>query len=111
MYDQVNLSSPGSTAPVDHWHNDSIAFAGVVVLSDMEVVVRLVIFNKKNSRYCQQCNVEVVMVLVLVWTIMLLFGILGVIVVLSLESCCEIHRKQNLTFKYFKCSGYARGEA
>jgi len=33
---QVNLSSPGSTAPVDHWHNDSIAFAGVVVLSDME---------------------------------------------------------------------------
>ena len=35
---QVNLSSPGSTAPVDHWHNDSIAFAGVVVLSDMEVV-------------------------------------------------------------------------
>ena len=34
---QVNLSSPGSTAPVDHWHNDSVAFAGVVVLSDMEV--------------------------------------------------------------------------
>jgi len=33
---QVNLSSPGSTAPVDHWHNDSIAFAGVVVLSDMQ---------------------------------------------------------------------------
>ena len=47
MYDQVNLSSPGSTAPVDHWHNDSIAFAGVVVLSDMEVVVVLVVFNKK----------------------------------------------------------------
>merc|ERR1712012_1071531 len=45
---QVNLSSPGSTAPVDHWHNDSIAFAGVVVLSDMEVVVLLVVFNKKN---------------------------------------------------------------
>jgi len=32
---QVNLSSPGSAAPVDHWHNDSIAFAGVVVLSEM----------------------------------------------------------------------------
>ena len=47
MYDQVNLSSPGSTAPVDHWHNDSIAFAGVVVLSDMEVFVVLVVFNKK----------------------------------------------------------------
>ena len=49
MYDQVNLSSPGSTAPVDHWHNDSIAFAGVVVLSDMEVVVVLVVFNKKTA--------------------------------------------------------------
>ena len=36
---QVNLSSPGSKAPVDHWHNDSIAFAGVVVLSDMEVAI------------------------------------------------------------------------
>ena len=35
----MNLSSPGSKAPVDHWHNDSIAFAGVVVLSDMEVVI------------------------------------------------------------------------
>ena len=32
----MNLSSPGSSAPVDHWHNDSIAFAGVVVLSEMQ---------------------------------------------------------------------------
>ena len=32
---QVNLSSPGSTSPVDHWHTDSIAYAGVVILSDM----------------------------------------------------------------------------
>ena len=22
--------------PIDHWHNDSIAYAGVVVISDME---------------------------------------------------------------------------
>ena len=41
---QVNLSSPGSTAPVDHWHNDSVAFAGVVVLSDMEVNFNLLIW-------------------------------------------------------------------
>jgi len=33
---QVNLSSPGAVGPVDHWHNDSIAYAGVVVISDME---------------------------------------------------------------------------
>ena len=33
---QVNFSTPGSLAPVDHWHNDSIAYAGVVVISDME---------------------------------------------------------------------------
>jgi len=33
---QVNLSSPGSTSPVDHWHTDSIAYAGVVILSDMQ---------------------------------------------------------------------------
>jgi len=33
---QVNLSSPGALTPVDHWHNDSIAYAGVVVISDME---------------------------------------------------------------------------
>jgi len=33
---QVNLSCPGAAGPVDHWHNDSIAYAGVVVISDME---------------------------------------------------------------------------
>ena len=33
---QVNFSTPGSLTPVDHWHNDSIAYAGVVVISDME---------------------------------------------------------------------------
>ena len=33
---QVNFSTPGSLSPVDHWHNDSIAYAGVVVISDME---------------------------------------------------------------------------
>ena len=33
---KVNLSSPGALGPVDHWHNDSIAYAGVVVISDME---------------------------------------------------------------------------
>jgi len=36
---QVNLSSPGAVAPVDHWHNDSIAYAGVVVISDMEGMI------------------------------------------------------------------------
>ena len=35
----MNLSSPGSLSPVDHWHNDSIAYAGVVVISDMEGMV------------------------------------------------------------------------
>ena len=55
------MSSPGSTAPVDHWHNDSIAFAGVVVLSDMEVAIVLVlswdmlvvdvVFDKTFSRH------------------------------------------------------------
>ena len=33
---QVNFSTPGYLTPVDHWHNDSIAYAGVVVISDME---------------------------------------------------------------------------
>ena len=33
---QVNFSTPGSLTPVDYWHNDSIAYAGVVVISDME---------------------------------------------------------------------------
>ena len=33
---QVNFSTPGSLTPVDHWHNDSIAYAGVVVISDMD---------------------------------------------------------------------------
>merc|ERR1719430_1971661 len=32
---QVNLSSPGALTPVDFWHNDSLAYAGVVVISDM----------------------------------------------------------------------------
>ena len=32
----MNFSTPGSLTPVDHWHNDSIAYAGVVVISDME---------------------------------------------------------------------------
>lgn len=36
QHSQVNFSTPGSLAPVDHWHNDSIAYAGVVVISDME---------------------------------------------------------------------------
>ena len=36
---QVNFSTPGSLTPVDHWHNDSIAYAGVVVISDMEGMV------------------------------------------------------------------------
>ena len=36
---QVNFSSPGSLSPVDHWHNDSIAYAGVVIISDMEGMV------------------------------------------------------------------------
>ena len=36
---QVNFSTPGSLSPVDHWHNDSIAYAGVVVISDMENMV------------------------------------------------------------------------
>ena len=36
---KVNLSSPGAVAPVDHWHNDSIAYAGVVVISDMEGMI------------------------------------------------------------------------
>ena len=38
-YLQVNFSTPGSVTPVDHWHNDSIAFAGVVVISDMTGMV------------------------------------------------------------------------
>jgi len=33
---QVNISSPDPLTPIDHWHNDSIAYAGVVVISDME---------------------------------------------------------------------------
>ena len=33
---KVNLSIPGATGPVDIWHNDSIAYAGVVVISDMD---------------------------------------------------------------------------
>jgi len=33
---QVNFSTPGSLTSVDHWHNDSIAYAGVVVISDMD---------------------------------------------------------------------------
>ena len=37
--DKVNLSCPGAAGPVDHWHNDSIAYAGVVVISDMEGMV------------------------------------------------------------------------
>ena len=32
----MNLSIPGATGPVDIWHNDSIAYAGVVVISDMD---------------------------------------------------------------------------
>ena len=32
----MNFSTPGSLTSVDHWHNDSIAYAGVVVISDMD---------------------------------------------------------------------------
>jgi hypothetical protein len=35
---QVNLSIEGSKGPVDHWHYDSIAYTGVVLLNDVEVM-------------------------------------------------------------------------
>ena len=35
----MNLSCPGAAGPIDHWHNDSIAYAGVVVISDMEGMI------------------------------------------------------------------------
>ena len=33
----MNLSSPGSLEAVDHWHNDSIAFAGVLLISSCSI--------------------------------------------------------------------------
>ena len=41
----MNFSTPGSVTPVDHWHNDSIAFAGVVVISDMTGMVGELVLN------------------------------------------------------------------
>jgi len=32
---QINLSTPGSKSPVDHWHVDSVSYVGVVIISDM----------------------------------------------------------------------------
>ena len=65
----------------------------------------------KKSR--QICNLEVL----LVGNLMFPFDILGVVVVLSFQNYCEISLSnilfaqgmQNLSFKYSKCSGYARG--
>ena len=64
----------------------------------------------KRPRHCQQCNLEVVNVMVLLWVgkLMLPFDILGVLVVLSFQNYCEIDRNQNLSFKYSFCSGYAK---
>lgn len=37
---QVNISHPGGTkGPVDHWHWDSVAYTGVILLSDMREMV------------------------------------------------------------------------
>merc|ERR1719369_2384442 len=32
----VNLSTPGSKVAVDHWHVDSLAYVGVILLTDMK---------------------------------------------------------------------------
>ena len=38
LFKQVNLSIEGSKGPVDHWHYDSIAYTGVVLLNNVEVM-------------------------------------------------------------------------
>ena len=35
LYLQVNLSIEGAKGPVDPWHYDSVAYTGVVLLSDI----------------------------------------------------------------------------
>ena len=36
---KVNLSIEGATGPVDIWHYDSVAYTGVVLLSDVQSMV------------------------------------------------------------------------
>ena len=36
---KVNLSIEGATGPVDIWHYDSVAYTGVVLLSDVKSMV------------------------------------------------------------------------
>ena len=47
----MNFSTPGSVTPVDHWHNDSIAFAGVVVISDMTGMVGELVLHLHSAKF------------------------------------------------------------